>query len=296
MNLRLIRGLGALGVLAVFCAASAKAENKKVLMFTKSQGFQHSVVKRGDNGELSMAEKIVTELGKKNGFDVTATKDGSLINAENLKKYDAVYFFTQGEIDQVGLDKQPPIKQEEKEAILEYVKNGGGFVGTHCGGADTYHAWVVDGKRPFLEMVGGEFIGHGIQQESRVDVVDPNFPAMKGWPKSLTITDEWYAYRDFHANMHILMLLETEGMAGPLYKRQPYPIAWCSNYGKGRVFYTGMGHREDVWEHPLYQSMVLNGILWAAGAIPGDATPNLKQIYGDEKQALERINPTTGGK
>lgn len=282
--------LGTLTAFLVVSATVAEAENKKVLMFTKSAGFQHSVVKR-DGDELGQAEKTVIELGKKHGFDVTATKDGSQINPENLKKYDAVYFFTQGEIDKEGLDKNPPVAEEHKHAILEYVKNGGGFVGTHCGGADTWHEFVEGNKKPFLEMVGGEFIVHGIQQKSRVDVIDPDFPALKGWPKSLTIIDEWYAYKGFHDNMRVLMMLETDGMVGQMYKRPPYPITWCSNYGKGRVFYTGLGHREDVWENPLYQSLVANGILWAAGALPGDATPNIKELFGDVESGLKRINP-----
>lgn len=274
-----------------FGGEPARADNKKVLLFTKSAGFQHPVVKRGDGGELGLAEQTIVELGKKHGFDVTVTKDGSQINAVNLAKYDVLFFFTQGELNTPGLDKNTPVADADKASILEYVKGGGGFVGTHCGGADTFHGWIEGDKKPFLDMVGGEFITHGIQQESRVDVVDPDFPAVKGWPKSLKITDEWYAYQGFHGNMRVLMMLETDGMGGPMYKRPPYPITWCSNYGKGRVFYTGMGHREDVWTNPLYQDLVANGVLWAAGAVPGDASPNLKEIFGDEAKALERINP-----
>jgi type 1 glutamine amidotransferase len=88
-------------------------------------------------------------------------------------------------------------------------------------------------------------------------------------------------------------MLETDGMEGFMYNRPSYPITWCSNYGKGRVFYTGLGHREDVWQNPLYQSLVANGILWAAGALPGNASPNLKELFGDTETALKRINPKT---
>lgn len=270
------------------CTAGA-AEKKKVLMFTKSSAFEHSVVHRDDKGNLALAERIVVSLGKKHGFDVVVTKDGGQITAENLKNFAALLFFTQGELTQSGRDGQPPMKPEDQPAILEYVRNGGGFVGTHCGGADTFHDWPE-----FLEMVGGEFIGHGAQQEARVDVVDPEFPAVAGWPKSFSLVDEWYAYAGFNSRMHVLMMLRTEGMDGGdkrYYNRADYPITWCSQYGNGRVFYTGLGHREDVWENQLYQNMVAKALLWALGEVEGDASPNLKKLFGDEQKALTRINP-----
>jgi type 1 glutamine amidotransferase len=273
------------GAVASLFTTYSAAETSTILMVSISQGFQHPVVER-KGGELSLAERIVVQLGKKHGFAVTATKDGRLINRENLAKYSATLFFTQGEIDQRGPHGDSPMRTEDREAILEYVKSGGGFVGTHCGGADTFHQW-----QPFLDMVGGEFIGHGPQQVSRVEVVDHSFPAVQGWPKAFSLNDEWYAYRGFHRNMRVLMMLQTEGMRDKLYDRQPYPITWCSRYGKGRVFYTGMGHREDVWTNPLYQQMIAKSLLWAAGRIEADASPNLKELFGDEKSALTRINP-----
>lgn len=277
--------------LGLFCSATcAWAETPKVLMLTKSQGFQHSVVARKGDA-LGLAERIVVDLGKKYGFEVDATKDGGKITAENLKNYDALFFFTQGEITELGLDRQPPVPMAQRGAILDFVKNGGGFVGTHCGGADTFHRWIEGGKKPFLAMVGGEFIGHGAQQVSRVEVVDPSFPGMSAWPKSFSLNDEWYAYTFYDPNMHVLMMLQTSGMKGGLYERENYPITWCSRYGKGRVFYTGMGHREDVWENPRYQEMVAQGVLWALGKKEGDATPNLESLFGDAAKGFERINP-----
>lgn len=273
---------------AIFTANNRAAEPKKVLMFTKSSAFEHSVVRRGPDGSLGLAERIVKALGEKHGFAVDVTKDGREINADNLAQYSAVLFFTQGELTQSGRDGQPPMREEDKPALLQYVENGGGFVGTHCGGADTFHEWTE-----FRQMVGGLFIGHGPQQEGWVDIVDPSFPAVAGWPKSFSMIDEWYAYSGFNKNMHVLMMLRTEGLEGrdKLYDRADYPITWCSKYGQGRVFYTGLGHREDVWSNPLYQDMIAKALLWAIGEIDGDASPNLRTLFGDEEKALIRINP-----
>lgn len=283
----------AVAVTIAWLSASASADGPKVLMFTKSQGFQHDVVRRKSPEELSLAEKIVTDLGKEHGFEVTCTKDGTVIKPEGIQGYDVLYFFSQGEIDAdpaKTVDKTPAVPIATRDCVIEFVKKGGGLVGTHCGGADTWHGWTKDKTKPFLDMVGGEFAGHGAQQKTSVRVVDPKFPAVKGWPAQFTLTDEWYTYRGFQKNMHVLLMLETEGMEGLLYKRDDYPITWCSNFGDGRVFYTGLGHRDDVWTNPLYQKMVATGILWAAKKIEGDASPNLKEIYGDVDAGLQRLN------
>ncbi len=78
------------------------------------------------------------------------------------------------------------------------------------------------------------------------------------------------------------------------YQRPEYPITWCSMYGKGRVFYTGMGHRDDVWASDDYQKMVAEAVLWSSKAKGDDVKPNLKDLFGDEDKALERMNPPKG--
>jgi type 1 glutamine amidotransferase len=274
-------------------ASAWGGDGPKVFMFTKSQGFQHDVVARKKPDELSMAEKIVTELGKENGFEVTCSKDGTLINPEHLAGYQVLYFFTQGELDapaEKTRDKAPAVDQEKRACVLDFIKNGGGFVGTHCGGADTWHNWREGNTRPFLDVVGAEFRTHGAQQKSTVRVVDSSFPAVQGWPAQFELNDEWYAYKGFMPNIRVLMMLETEGMSGPMYKRDDYPITWCSTFGEGRVFYTGLGHRDDVWTNPLYQKMVAQGILWAAKKVEGKSSPNLAEIYGDIDNAMKRLN------
>ena len=285
-SLVVLIGLGAVGIVSA-------DEKPKVLMFTKSQGFQHDAIARKNPSELGLAEKIVTELGKKNGFDVTCSKNGTDITPENLAKYQVLYFFSQGELDDAPehtRDKTPGVPKETRGCVLDFVAKGGGLVGTHCGGADTWHAWTEGKTRPFLDVIGAEFATHGAQQVSTVRVVDPKFPAVKGWPSQFKINDEWYAYKGFMPNIHVLLMLETDGMKGPMYKRESYPITWCSTHDKGRVFYTGLGHRDDVWTNEQYQNMVAQGILWAAKKVDGDATPNLKEIFGDEETAMKRLN------
>src|SRR5438105_9965345 len=97
--------------------AGADAPKRRILMFTRSQGFEHSVVKRGKNNELSLAETIVKDLGDKHGFEVTCTKDGREFLPETIAKYDGFLFETTGDLTKEGGDRQPPMPVEGKRAL-----------------------------------------------------------------------------------------------------------------------------------------------------------------------------------
>src|SRR5207248_5644291 len=75
-----------------------------------------------------------------------------------------------------------------------------------------------------------------------------------------------------------LLVQETEGMTGPPYERPPYPATWARQHGRGRVFYTSMGHREDVWMSLVFQDMLLGGLAWASGKVEADVTPNIEKV------------------
>ena len=132
-------------------------------MFTKSSGFEHSVVERKD-GELSHAERTLTEIGRDHGFEVTATKDGTVFDSD-LTPYDAFFFYTTGDLTKSGTDKQPPDEPRRKERLLAAVAGGKGFLASHCG-ADTFHLrgpGFEEQAQPdsYIAMLGGEFIRHG---------------------------------------------------------------------------------------------------------------------------------------
>src|SRR5262245_36711026 len=96
---------------------AAGAPPRHILFLTKSSGFEHPVIHR-EGGQLGLAERTLTELGAKHGFEVTCSKDGSLFTPENLAKYDAFVFYTTGDLTQSGADKQPPMTPEGKAAFL----------------------------------------------------------------------------------------------------------------------------------------------------------------------------------
>ncbi len=258
---------------------AADSPRRRVLMYTHSVGFEHDVVRRR-NGALSLAEQIVTALGKKHGFDVHCTKDGRVFVNEDLNHYDAFLFETQGDLEQEGLDRQPAMPPEGKRAFLQAIANGKGFVGSHCA-SDTFHsrgnragAQKHDELDPYIAMLGGEFIRHGAQQKAWMRIIDHHFPGVEGL-SDFQLLEEWYSLKNFAPDMHVILVQDTRGMKGPDYQRPDYPGTWARMHHKGRVFYTSMGHRDDVWKSPTFQQILLGGLSWAMGNVNADIPPNL---------------------
>jgi type 1 glutamine amidotransferase len=278
-------------------AAGADSPKRRILMYTRSQTFQHPVVKRGPNDELSLAESIAKELGEKHGFQVTCTKEPHEFLPENITKYDGFLFETQGDLTKPGVDHQPPMPVEAKQALLKAIAEGKGFVGSHCA-SDTFHS--PGGERakfvnqsaeqmdPYIAMLGGEFIIHGAQQKARMHVVDSSFPGAHGL-KDFVLHEEWYALKNFAPDLHVILVQDTEGMKGPMYQRPNFPATWARKHHKGRVFYTSMGHREDVWQNKMFQELLLGGLAWAVGNVDAGITPNLHQV-APEAAELPKTN------
>lgn len=274
-------------LLATSLAAFAADKPHKILFFSKSSGFEHSVISY-KSGQPSYAEKILTELGAKNGWEFTFSKDGSKFSTDYLKQFDALFFYTTGDLTSEGTDKNPPMTPEGKKALIDYVNNGGGFIGTHSA-SDTFHTANEDKKGPdryvnhgaqaddYVKLLGGEFIKHGKQQVAKMRCVDPKFPGLEKYADGFAFQEEWYSLKDFSSDIHVLLVQETEGMPDNEYQRPPYPATWVRTAGKGRVFYTSMGHREDVWTNQIFQDVLTGGIKWALGDLKAETTPNLLQ-------------------
>ena len=275
---------------AIVFPAYAGDAPKKILFFSKSSGFEHPMIQE-KNGAPSKAQVILEEIGKQHNYEFTFTKDGTVFTPENIKKYDAFFFYTTGDLTEAGTDKHPPMSPEGKAAFLEAIYRGKGFIGTHSA-TDTFHSpggkehgparWLLDGDNadPYVKMIGAEFIIHGNQQPAHQIVIDKNFPGMAAVPDDFGPNEEWYSLKDFPADTHVLLVQDTSNMKktgndGPAYDRPNYPSTWARLYGKGHVFYTSMGHRDDVWSSPVFQSVLIGGIDWAVGNVKADVKPNI---------------------
>ena len=259
-------------------AARGAGGTKKVLFFTKSSGFPHPVVARSGES-LSVAEKALTAIGKENGFEVVASKDGRLFEPDKIGEWDAFFFETTGDLTQEGTDKQPPISKDGLKALLDAVHGGKGFLGAHCA-TDTFGKHRGMGADdPYIRMIGGHFAGHGAQQKARIVVVDPTFPGADTFGKQeFELLDEWYSQKYLADDLHVILAHDTKAMEGKDYHRPDFPETWARKHGKGRVFYTSMGHREDVWENPKFQGLLVGALGWATGRVDADVEPNIKKV------------------
>jgi uncharacterized protein len=248
-------------------ASTASAKPKKILFFSKSSGYEHSVIK-WKNGQPSHVEKVLLELGQKNGWEFVFSKDGSKFNKEYLAQFDAVFFYTSGNLFETGNDKHPAMTPEGKQALFDYVREGKAFIGTHscCDSIPTNNEprkgpvrYVNQGDQadPYVKFIGSEFIKHGEQQMATNTVINPKFPGFEKLGPSFSLHEEWYSLKDFNPDIHVLCVIDSTKMKGDEYKRPPYPTTWARKEGKGRVWYSAMGHREDIWTNSIFKDMLV---------------------------------------
>ncbi len=295
----------------VLAVTAAHAEPKKLLVVTTTTGFRHS--------SISTAEKIIQQLATQSGeftvdfveqpagkpatpkatasdadkaayqsaedaWEVTLKAALQKLSPESLAHYDGVAFVsTTGDL---------PIP--DKQGFLDWLKAGHAFIGIHAA-SDTFHGWPG-----YIDMIGGEFLHHGPQVAVDCLNQDPANPATAGLPKVWHIQqEEIYQFKSYDpAKVHDLLILDKHPESGTA---GHYGVAWCKEYGRrtapvaapgsellmrrdwparcGRVFYTSIGHREDIWDtdpalpnrknsveiSQQYQAHVLGGIEWALG-------------------------------
>jgi hypothetical protein len=277
--------LGALALLALLAPSAGAAQDQKkyrMLFITQSKGFKHGSVDRKDQ-PLAPSEIAMTEIGNESGlFTVECTQDAAVLTAEKLKDLDAVMFYTTG-----GL----PISPEHFEAFEAWLKSGKAMIGAHSA-TDTF-----GGFKPYYSLINGTFDGHPWGSGETVAVAnhEPSHPAVKMLGESFLIKDEIYQYRNYDpAAVRVLYSLDM-----PKCKtKAPYhvPVCWVREHGKGRLFYTNLGHNEGTWKNPLIRTHLLAGIRWALGLEQGPAEPNPGLSYAEQAKAFVQIAGAEAGK
>ena len=266
--------------------AAAPKKRQKVLYFTRSAGFEHEAVKV-KNGRPSISDRILTELGERYGFEVVCTKDGRVFDGD-LDQYDAIAFYTSGVLTEPNKAKTPPMTPEGKNKLLKAITDGKGFVGFHAA-TDSFHSKGPSDQNqtqvdPYIAMIGGEFIVHGAQQEAIIRAVSPEFPGVRDFGRVQKLKEEWYTLKNFARDLHVILVEDNEGMEGDCYQRPPFPATWARMHGKGRVFYTSFGHRDDIWTNARVQGIIAGGLAWAMGNVTVDVTPNIDKVTPNASQ------------
>ena len=236
---------------------------KHVLVIGQTKGFEHDSV--------SAAMAAIYNLGKESGlWDTTFRTDTELLtkkpmknNAKNLDYFDVLVFSsTTGELD---------MDDSQKQDMMSFIKEDGkGFVGIHAA-LDTNYNWPEYG-----EMIGGWFDQHPWSTFNAPIVnEDPSFPAVRHFPSAFVKYDEIYQPKAWSRDkVNVLLSLDSAKLN---YDNNPrihradhdFPVAWSKMYGKGRVFYSTLGHTEEAWQDPDIRKMYFEAIRWALGMTEG---------------------------
>ena len=227
------------------------ADKPAILLFSKSTGFRH-----GESIEAGKA--VFADLAAKNNWFVYATESGGVFNKEQLLKFDLVIFN----------NSTGRILNDEQQTLLEgYVENGGKLLGIHGAGDDSHHwKWYED------NLLGARFSHHPLNpQIQSAEVILNSVPdslVSAGLSPSWTHSDEWYIFfenpRDKGFNViynidgdkiipdgNILWMKEKNFGMG-----KDHPVAWYKDTGKGRTYYTSMGHAGSTWEKQEFRQLI----------------------------------------
>ncbi len=254
-------------------AAESQKKKRKLLYFTRHVEYEHSVIAPKPDG-LSHSGKVLAELGENHGFEIEPSKDGRIFDGD-LDAFDGFIFYTCGDLYTPSVRKTPPMSPEGRKRFIAAVAAGKPFVALH---SSCYWGRPAPADDAYLKMVGGEFIAHGAQQKTTMQVTSPDFPGADGLGKSFEMVDEWYALKNFSKDLHVILAQDGTGMKGGMYQRPPFPSTWARMHGKGRVFFSAIGHREDVWTSATFQKILLGGLAWALGDVEADITPNVEKV------------------
>src|SRR6185436_1146409 len=222
--------------------------------------------------------------------------------AEDKKKYKILYItqskgFKHGSVDR---KKDAPLAPSEisvtdigKESGLfevectqdaafeEWLKSGKAMIGVHSS-TDTF-----GGFKPYFSLINGTFDGHpwGSGETCTMTVHETSHVVAKPWPAEFQIKDEIYQYRNYDPKS--VRVLYSLNMA-KCKTKQPYhvPVCWVREFGKGRLFYTNLGHNEGTWQNPQFKEHLLTGIRWALKLEEGPAEPNPELQYAEQIKAF----------
>ncbi|GAB4116003.1 MAG: hypothetical protein OHK0057_18320 [Thermoflexibacter sp.] len=234
------------------------ADQASILLFSKTTGFRHEE-------SIEASKRVFAELAKKNNWFLYETEAGGVFNPEQLAKFSVVIFNNStGEV----------INDEQKKALEKYVENGGCLIGIHGAGDDSHHwDWYE------ANLMGAKFSHHPISpQFQKADILlDSQADSLLSAqiPPTWSHTDEWYVFfenprqKGFQViyridgdkinpsgNISFLVKDKNFGMG------KDHPVAWCKQTGRGKTFYTSIGHGKQAWENPYFVKLIENVVLW----------------------------------
>jgi len=227
-----------------------------VLVFSKTTGFRHSE-------SIDASKPVFAEMGQRNHWFVYETEEGGVFNTEQLRQFKAVVFNNStGRV----------LNDEQQQALSQYVEEGGTLLGIHGSGDDSHH-W------PWYEthLMGARFSHHPLHPQLQTTDVhtDPSTDSLltQDLPTSWSHTDEWYVFFSQPKDMQIVSYINGDKIipnGNLLWIKDKnfgmgkyHPVAWYRSVGKGKTFYTSMGHTADVWQKTEFVRLLENALRWS---------------------------------
>jgi uncharacterized protein len=226
-------------------AAPPKPASGAILIFSGTTGYRHESIPAGI--------KAVSAMAARRGLTVVASEDPAVFSSANLKRFKAIVLLS------CTTDPKKPESEwlvgDRREALQQFVRGGGGIVAIHAA-ADSHYNWPWYGR-----MIGGHFARHPTgTPRGQVTVVAPEDPAVRGLPRAIARTDEWYYFEDYDPVSKVLVTLDP-GSIGEQ-DVNPNPLSWTRQINDGRIFYTAMGHTTESYSEPFFLQHVANGLDW----------------------------------
>lgn len=221
------------------CRDEFSTKGKKILVFSKTEGFRHESIPAGI--------QALQQMGAVNGFEADTTENAAFFSFDTLFDYDAVVFLnTSGDV----------LNADQQDALEQYIKSGGGYVGIHAA-TDTEYDWPWYNK-----LVGAYFNGHPHIQEATAAPADRHHISMTGFPDTWEMRDEFYNFKSFYPKVNVLVNLnEASYEGGNMGDR--HPMSWYHEFDGGRAFYTGFGHTAERYADTVFLQHLLGGLKYA---------------------------------
>lgn len=217
----------------------------RVLVFSKTLLYRHASITNG----IAMLKK----LGAENNFAVDATEHASAFTGANLAQYKIIVFLsTSGDV----------LNAAEQSAFRNFLESGGGFLGIHAAVAGKV---ATEGDWPwYSELFCTEFDNHKAIERATVLVEDRSNISSAHLPEHWSRLDEWYNFTATpRAKVHVIASVDEKSFHGGTMGAD-HPVIWTRDIGKGRLWYTALGHTDQSYTEPEFVKHVLGGILLVA--------------------------------
>ncbi len=251
-------------------ATARPAQPRRLLIYNLTRGVYHDEA-------IAWATRALELMGEKSGaFTATTSVDAGVFTPERLRAFDAVVM-NNTMLDVFG---PPEVEEARMRALVDFVRGGKGLVAIHSASV-----WGNDPANPaetdFRQLIGGRFRNHPWESEpASLQVEDPAHPLNAAWAGKpalpLPWRDELFQFDPPYSRDKVRVLVSLDLSETTDKGQRPdkdYPLAWIQTCGKGRSFYSALGHNKNAFRDPTFLRFLQDGVQFALGDLPADTTP-----------------------